>query len=98
MCCVNRFNGVVRLSEKAPDTITSYMISAFAIDDLNGLGVTKQPSKVSLFICLFTLMSVPQKSIEGVAMEVGFSSTYSKLYQSRIPFCSPLMCRSLLDL
>ena len=41
-----RFNGVVRLREKAPDAITSYMISAFAIDDLYGLGVTERPTKV----------------------------------------------------
>lgn len=45
---IDRFNGVVRLREKAPDAITSYMISAFAIDDLYGLGVTDQPTKVSL--------------------------------------------------
>lgn len=48
--CVGRFNGVVRLKEKAPDAITSYMISAFAIDDLYGLGVTEQPTKVSLYL------------------------------------------------
>ncbi|KAG0723946.1 CD109 antigen [Chionoecetes opilio] len=41
-----KFNGVVRLREKAPDAITSYMISAFAIDDLYGLGVTEQPTKI----------------------------------------------------
>lgn len=46
LCCVGRFNGVVRLREKAPDAITSYMISAFAIDDLYGLGVTERPTKV----------------------------------------------------
>lgn len=68
-----KFNGVVRLKEKAPDAITSYMISAFAIDDLYGLGVTEQPTKLRVFRPFFVSMNLPASGVvrgEAVAVEM----------------------------
>lgn len=45
-CPLCRFNGVVTLREKAPDAMTSYMVSAFAVDDFFGLGVSQRSAKV----------------------------------------------------
>ncbi|XP_063878059.1 thioester-containing protein 1 allele R1-like isoform X4 [Scylla paramamosain] len=67
------FNGVVRLREKAPDAITSYMISAFAIDDLYGLGVTERPTKLRVFRPFFVSMNLPAAGVvrgEAVAVEM----------------------------
>ncbi|KAK8376817.1 hypothetical protein O3P69_010030 [Scylla paramamosain] len=68
-----KFNGVVRLREKAPDAITSYMISAFAIDDLYGLGVTERPTKLRVFRPFFVSMNLPAAGVvrgEAVAVEM----------------------------
>lgn len=68
-----KFNGVVRVREKAPDSITSYIVSAFAIDDLYGLGVTKQPSKLRVFRPFFISMQLPVSGVvrgEVVAVEM----------------------------
>ncbi|XP_050711942.1 thioester-containing protein 1 allele S3-like isoform X2 [Eriocheir sinensis] len=68
-----KFNGVVRLREKAPDAITSYMVSAFAIDDLYGLGVTEQPNKLRVFRPFFVSMHLPAAGVvrgEAVAVEM----------------------------
>lgn len=37
---------MVTLREKAPDAMTSYMVSAFAVDDFFGLGVSQRSAKV----------------------------------------------------
>ncbi|KAK4294086.1 hypothetical protein Pmani_033266 [Petrolisthes manimaculis] len=68
-----KFNGVVRVLEKAPDAITSYIVSAFAIDDLYGLGVTNQPSKLRVFRPFFISMQLPASGVvkgETVAVEM----------------------------
>ncbi|MPC08389.1 CD109 antigen [Portunus trituberculatus] len=68
-----KFNGVVRMREKAPDAITSYMISAFAIDDLYGLGVTERPTKLRVFRPFFVSMNLPAAGVvrgEAVAVEM----------------------------
>ncbi|XP_071544262.1 CD109 antigen-like isoform X7 [Panulirus ornatus] len=67
------FNGVVTLRKKAPDAITSYMVSAFAIDEFYGLGVTKQPSKLRVFRPFFISLHLPEAGVvrgEAVAVEM----------------------------
>ncbi|XP_071544255.1 CD109 antigen-like isoform X2 [Panulirus ornatus] len=68
-----KFNGVVTLRKKAPDAITSYMVSAFAIDEFYGLGVTKQPSKLRVFRPFFISLHLPEAGVvrgEAVAVEM----------------------------
>ncbi|XP_043228015.1 CD109 antigen-like isoform X2 [Amphibalanus amphitrite] len=51
--------GEVRLRETAPDTITSWMISAFSVDNLYGLGVSERPSKLQVFRPFFVSLNLP---------------------------------------
>ncbi|KAB7494034.1 Antigen, partial [Armadillidium nasatum] len=65
-----RFNGVVSIREKAPDSITSYILSAFAIDDFYGLGVSNTPAKVTIFRPFFVSVHLPSSVIRGEAAAV----------------------------
>ncbi|KAK7069614.1 hypothetical protein SK128_027475, partial [Halocaridina rubra] len=68
-----KFNGVVTLQEKAPDAITSYIVSAFAVDDLYGLGVTERSAKLQVFRPFFTSINLPATGVkrgEAVAVEM----------------------------
>lgn len=47
------------LSKKAPDTITSWIISAFAIDPVTGLGIAPDTAKV----CKIPVLQVNYKNI-----------------------------------
>ena len=46
---LNRSDGVARYSNTIPDTITSWYVSAFAMDQTSGLGVAGDSLKVSEF-------------------------------------------------
>lgn len=41
-----RTDGTARFVKEAPDTITSWVITAFSLDAFHGLGVIQQPTKV----------------------------------------------------
>ncbi|XP_064090447.1 CD109 antigen-like isoform X4 [Macrobrachium nipponense] len=67
------FNGVVTLREKAPDAITSYIVSAFAVDDLFGLGVSQRSAKLQVFRPFFASLHLPENGVqrgEAVAVEM----------------------------
>ncbi|XP_069971751.1 thioester-containing protein 1 allele R1 isoform X4 [Penaeus vannamei] len=67
------FNGVVTLREKAPDAMTSYMVSAFAVDDFFGLGVSQRSAKLRVFRPFFTSLHLPEAGVvrgEAVAVEM----------------------------
>ncbi|XP_064090445.1 CD109 antigen-like isoform X2 [Macrobrachium nipponense] len=68
-----KFNGVVTLREKAPDAITSYIVSAFAVDDLFGLGVSQRSAKLQVFRPFFASLHLPENGVqrgEAVAVEM----------------------------
>ncbi|XP_068218547.1 LOW QUALITY PROTEIN: CD109 antigen-like [Palaemon carinicauda] len=68
-----KFNGVVTLREKAPDAITSYMVSAFAVDDFFGLGVSTRAAKLQVFRPFFVSLHLPETGVkrgEAVAVEM----------------------------
>lgn len=68
-----KFNGVVTLREKAPDAMTSYMVSAFAVDDFFGLGVSQRSAKLRVFRPFFTSLHLPEAGVvrgEAVAVEM----------------------------
>lgn len=54
-CCVfaNREDGQAVLQVKAPDTITSWVASAFAISSDVGLGVASDTARVSIAFCVY---------------------------------------------
>lgn len=53
-----------------PDTITSWMISAFSIDPVNGLGLTKIPRKLQVFQPFFVSLSLPYSIKRGEILSV----------------------------
>lgn len=68
-----KFNGVVTLREKAPDAITSYIVSAFAVDDFYGLGVSERSAKLQVFRPFFISLHLPETGVkrgEAVAVEM----------------------------
>lgn len=47
------------ISKKVPDTITSWIITAFSINIENGLGVIKRPTKLNVFQPFFVSTNLP---------------------------------------
>lgn len=45
-----RSDGHVTISTTVPDTITSWVASAFAVNKVSGLGIASTPAKVNLII------------------------------------------------
>lgn len=53
------------LQRKVPDTITSWVISAFSIDPVTGLGLTKQPKTLKVFQPFFVSLNIPYSVKRG---------------------------------
>lgn len=45
-CKTNRSDGQVQISTTVPDTITSWIASGFAVNNVSGLGIADTTSKV----------------------------------------------------
>ncbi|KAG8196513.1 hypothetical protein JTE90_012327 [Oedothorax gibbosus] len=52
-------DGKLSLPKKVPDTITSWVISAFAMDTVNGLGIAPESAKVTVFRPFFVKLNLP---------------------------------------
>ncbi|CAL4124700.1 unnamed protein product, partial [Meganyctiphanes norvegica] len=83
-----RFNGVVTLREKAPDSITSYMVSAFAINEFDGLGVSPGPTKLRARQLFFKSSSLSFEELimtgESVPTMFGFLSLRGAAVQASL--------------
>lgn len=53
-----------------PDTITSWIITAFSVDPLTGLGITKQPSKFNVFQPFFVSTNLPYSIKRGEVVSI----------------------------
>ena len=60
----------VTLHKKVPDTITSWIITGFSIDPLTGLGLTKQPSKLTVFQPFFVTTNLPYSIKRGEVVSI----------------------------
>ncbi|XP_054284946.1 CD109 antigen-like isoform X2 [Macrosteles quadrilineatus] len=58
-------NGRVALRKTVPDTITSWMITAFSVDGLYGLGLLDRPRKLRVFRPFFLSLDLPYSVIRG---------------------------------
>jgi len=63
-------DGVARFGASVPDVITSWIISAFAMDSLTGLGITATPSKITVFRPFFVQLALPYSVIRGEAVAI----------------------------
>lgn len=79
-------DGVARYADKIPDTITSWYISAFAVDAITGLGVAESPLKVAVFRPFFLKLSLPYSIIRGesVSLQVLVFNYQSKAVQAEV--------------
>lgn len=48
--CTFRNDGKIVIRNTVPDTITSWILSAFSVDNINGLGLLDEPLKVSFYL------------------------------------------------
>lgn len=55
----------INLTKKVPDTITSWVISAFAIDPSTGLGIVRHPSMFRVFQPFFVTTNLPYSIKRG---------------------------------
>lgn len=63
-------NGKMSIASKVPDTITSWVISAFAMDTVTGLGIATENAKVTVFRQFFIKLNLPYSVIRGESMYV----------------------------
>ncbi|CAG2173697.1 unnamed protein product [Oppiella nova] len=81
-------NGCAVIKSTIPDTITSWVISAFAMHIETGLGIAPTPSKVTVFRPFFIKLSLPYSIIRGetVAIEAIVFNYTTKPIQSEVVF------------
>lgn len=58
------------MQQNVPDTITSWVISAFSIDPLTGLGLTKKPRELEVFQLFFVSLNLPYSIKLGEILSV----------------------------
>ncbi|KAL5012796.1 hypothetical protein ScPMuIL_011347 [Solemya velum] len=58
-------NGSVTLTTTVPDTITSWIATAFAMNKDSGLGITASPAKLTTFRPFFVNLNLPYSVIRG---------------------------------
>ncbi|CRL02685.1 CLUMA_CG015756, isoform A [Clunio marinus] len=59
-----------RISKKVPDTITSWIITGFAVDPIFGLGLTENPSKLTVFQSFFVSTNLPYSIKRGEVVSI----------------------------
>ena len=72
LCAIsNRSNhsGQITLKENAPDTITTFITTAFAINKKQGIGFTPKPVEV----CQYIIILQKSKSISGGVIRDGIN-------------------------
>ncbi|XP_031634654.1 CD109 antigen-like, partial [Contarinia nasturtii] len=67
---VNNPNGTLTLNKKVPDTITSWVISAFSVNNQFGLGLTKKPRELNVFQPFFVSLNLPYSVKRGEVVAV----------------------------
>ncbi|KAG9509989.1 CCR4-NOT transcription complex subunit 1, partial [Fragariocoptes setiger] len=78
-----REDGVARIHTTVPDTITSWTISAFAIDTDTGLGVAERTAELSVFRPFFVKLNLPYSVIRGESVNIqAIVFNYSKRRQT----------------
>lgn len=60
----------VNLTKKVPDTITSWVITGFAVDPFTGLGIVKSPSTFRVFQPFFVTTNLPYSIKRGEVVSI----------------------------
>ncbi|KAK2582524.1 hypothetical protein KPH14_004819 [Odynerus spinipes] len=66
------FKGETEFRRTVPDSITSWVLTAFSVNDVYGLGLIKEPRKLKVFRPFFISMDLPYSVIRGeiVAIQI----------------------------
>ncbi|CAM6001992.1 unnamed protein product, partial [Sphagnum balticum] len=67
---ITGFDGNAVITSQIPDTITSWFISAFAMDQISGLGISQSPAKITVFRPFFIKLSLPYSLIRGESVAI----------------------------
>nr|XP_014289274.1 CD109 antigen-like isoform X3 [Halyomorpha halys] len=81
-------DGKGSFKKAVPDTITSWVVSAFAVDPLYGLGILDIPRKVKVFRPFFVSLDLPYSVIRGetVSIPVVVFNYMDKTIQAEVTF------------
>ncbi|XP_034243701.1 CD109 antigen isoform X1 [Thrips palmi] len=63
-------DGRATIKRAVPDSITSWVVTAFSVDPLYGLGLTPQPSKLTVFRPFFVSVDLPYSVIRGEVVSI----------------------------
>ncbi|XP_076337600.1 CD109 antigen-like isoform X2 [Tachypleus tridentatus] len=63
-------DGKAVVSSEVPDTITSWIVSAFAMDSITGLGISLSTTKVTVFRPFFIKLSLPYAILRGESVAI----------------------------
>ncbi|XP_076755631.1 CD109 antigen isoform X1 [Xylocopa sonorina] len=66
------YEGKNELKRTVPDSITSWVLTAFSVNDVHGLGLINEPRKLKVFRPFFIAMDLPYSVIRGeiVAIQI----------------------------
>ncbi|ODM93569.1 hypothetical protein Ocin01_13117 [Orchesella cincta] len=64
------YDGRALLKKTVPDTITSWVISGFSLDQVYGLGVSDIPMKLRVFRPFFLSLNIPYSIVKGEAVGI----------------------------
>nr|XP_034179672.1 CD109 antigen-like isoform X1 [Osmia lignaria]XP_034179683.1 CD109 antigen-like isoform X1 [Osmia lignaria]XP_034179692.1 CD109 antigen-like isoform X1 [Osmia lignaria]XP_034179702.1 CD109 antigen-like isoform X1 [Osmia lignaria]XP_034179708.1 CD109 antigen-like isoform X1 [Osmia lignaria] len=66
------YDGRNELKRNVPDSITSWVLTAFSVNDVHGLGLIQEPRKLKVFRPFFISMDLPYSVIRGeiVAIQI----------------------------
>ncbi|XP_043259825.1 CD109 antigen-like isoform X1 [Colletes gigas] len=66
------YDGKNELKRNVPDSITSWVLTAFSVNDVHGLGLIEEPRKLKVFRPFFIAMDLPYSVIRGeiVAIQI----------------------------
>ncbi|XP_035709663.1 CD109 antigen isoform X3 [Folsomia candida] len=64
------YDGRSKIKKTVPDTITSWVISGFSLDNVYGLGISDVPMKLKVFRPFFISLNIPYSVVKGEAVGV----------------------------
>ncbi|XP_065072649.1 thioester-containing protein 1 allele S3-like isoform X6 [Ochlerotatus camptorhynchus] len=64
------FSGEKTITKKVPDTITSWIITGFSVSPVYGLGLTRQPRKLNVFLPFFVSTNLPYSVKRGEVVSI----------------------------
>ncbi|KAJ6646228.1 CD109 antigen, partial [Pseudolycoriella hygida] len=70
MLNVTDSTGTKTIQKKVPDTITSWVITGFAMNEVYGLGLTKSPTNLNVFQPFFISLNLPYSIKRGEAVAI----------------------------